>query len=796
MHDLPPPILEYLCTLIVDKRSLAYLQTNKGGCLSDWGGNLVAYGITGLRKGLPIGEQVIFLEGLLPLQDSPVLLPCVETSSGLFADIHILSGEDGNWVLLLDATPEELQRRLFHQKANDLSLRYEQQSKILEQYAYGAAHEPLLDSLFTVLNIVLLERQETGSFRLLGSLPEWFFHLYPDAASRHEDLKPGERFLVLENFIIDAEQFWQEHGTGRLRSGLWMETDWSGKECSLEASAVCVQERKILLIELLDVVFAEKQSLIQKAREHSLQHHYLETRLQKLLNQLCVGIFRSTVDGRLLEANPAFLRILNLGFAQKTQPQDLRELCSQLEDKSQVTNRPLEQREFQLRRPDDSPFWVLLTATRSMTAAGEMVIDGLLEDITERKLAEEARKEEATVVAALSRVGWEMIALLDTPTILNRLCQLTTEALGCDVSRTFLWQPKEDVFVPISGYGDMPEEWETIKLLKIPRTKIMSLFSHRDSEDVVQQTLSPYQDLSVTKLQKQFNATAGLYIALRRGGTIIGCLSASYCGGNKHFTPHQERIARGIAHLASMALQNARLIEELEHTNRLKEEFLAMFSHELRTPLGIIMGYSDLLLDGTFGFLTTEQTDIMQRMNKRAQELFALITSILDLNRLQKGQFPLDFTDISLSNLLREIETETQDWFKMPNLHAVWNIPPDPLFVHTDPLKLKIVIKNLIHNAVKFTEQGSINVDVHPCTSGVEICVSDTGIGIAPEMLPVIFEPYRQAVTSLSRHYGGLGLGLHIVRQLLELLGGTVSVKSEVGHGSTFRVQIPTEQTK
>jgi len=437
-----------------------------------------------------------------------------------------------------------------------------------------------------------------------------------------------------------------------------------------------------------------------------------------------------------------------------------------------------------------------LTATRSMTATGETVIDGLIEDISERKHAEEARKEEAAVVEALSRVGWEMIALLDTPAILNRLCQLTTEALGCDASHTFLWQPEEDVFVLMSGYGDLSEEWETLRLLKIPRAKVMGLFSRLDSEDVVQQTLSTHQDLLVAELQKQFNTTAGLYIALHRGRTIIGCLSASYRGRSEHFTPQQERIARGIAQLASMALQNARLVEELERANRLKEEFLAMCSHELRTPLSVIMGYNDLLRDGTFGSLTTEQTDILRRVDKNAQELFALITTLLDLSRLQVGQLPLDFSDISLPNLLREIETETQDWFEKPGLHAVWNIAPEPLLVHTDPLKLKIVIKNLIRNAVKFTEQGSITVDVHLCMGGVEICVSDTGIGIAPEVLPIVFEPFRQADSSTTRHYSGLGLGLYIVRQLLELLGGTITVESKVGHGSTFRVLIPTEQTK
>src|ERR1043166_4235218 len=115
------------------------------------------------------------------------------------------------------------------------------------------------------------------------------------------------------------------------------------------------------------------------------------------------------------------------------------------------------------------------------------------------------------------------------------------------------------------------------------------------------------------------------------------------------------------------------------------------------------MGYSDLLLDGTFGALTEEQTDNMWRLDKKAEELFALITAILDLNRLQRGQLPLDFTNVSLPNLLREIETETQDWFKKPNLQVVWNIAPEPLLMRTDSLKLKIVIKNLIHNAVKFT---------------------------------------------------------------------------------------------
>jgi hypothetical protein len=129
--------------------------------------------------------------------------------------------------------------------------------------------------LIAALDLVVMERLEDGSFRIIGITPEWFMRLYPDAAARRNKLQPEQDLLFLENFLIDAEAFWQENRTGRLKSGPWSEIDPAGNECHLEASAVCLQIGKVLLIELLGTAYEEQRTLMQKARATSLQHHQL-----------------------------------------------------------------------------------------------------------------------------------------------------------------------------------------------------------------------------------------------------------------------------------------------------------------------------------------------------------------------------------------------------------------------------------------------------------------------------------------------------------------------------------------
>jgi signal transduction histidine kinase len=260
----------------------------------------------------------------------------------------------------------------------------------------------------------------------------------------------------------------------------------------------------------------------------------------------------------------------------------------------------------------------------------------------------------------------------------------------------------------------------------------------------------------------------------------------------------RQRAVKGLAwareledKVAERTQELRRLYDEAQAASRLKSEFLATISHELRTPLVAVLGYTELLLDGEFGSLQPEQDNALQRVYQRGQELLEVINATLDVSRLEAGPITLDLKTLDTTAFLTELQGELQGLAGNGAVRLEWDIPPALPAIPTDPGKLKIVLRNLIRNAVKFTERGHVRVQAQPCEGGIELCVSDTGIGIAPEMLPVIFEPFRQVDGADTRRYGGVGLGLYLVRRLVDLLGGKVSVDSSVGHGSTFRVRLP-----
>ena len=235
--------------------------------------------------------------------------------------------------------------------------------------------------------------------------------------------------------------------------------------------------------------------------------------------------------------------------------------------------------------------------------------------------------------------------------------------------------------------------------------------------------------------------------------------------------------------------------EAAEAASRTKSEFLATMSHELRTPLSVVIGYTDILSRGTFGPLMEQEVGALRMIRRNAFELLDLITAILDLSRLEAGRLPLAMKEIQVPALLGEVKAETQGVWEQSSLTFVWHVADKLPLLRTDPGKLKMVLKNLLGNAVKFTEQGSIVVEAQGQQDGIAISVSDTGIGIPPAEMKNIFEPFVQVDHSATRRYGGIGLGLHIVKRLLEMLGGTIEVQSTVGHGSTFRVWLPSDSS-
>jgi len=419
-----------------------------------------------------------------------------------------------------------------------------------------------------------------------------------------------------------------------------------------------------------------------------------------------------------------------------------------------------------------------------------------LRDVTARARAAEVVQAEAQVSAALVRVGRELTAVLDSPVMLDRLCQLTAAVLACDCSHLLLWKPEEDVFVPVAAYGDTAEQWETLRVLTVPRKAISRLLVRLEQEEAPQVMTGGSQKLLPTRLAREFGSEASLYLGLRRGERIVGILTAGRRRRREAFSVQQQRIAHGIAQSASLALAHDRTLEELKRANSSKTDFLATMSHELRTPLSVIMGYTRLLLDGDFGRLKAGQADILWKIDKSARELLDLITATLEVSRLETKEPALELQEVRLAELLRELEHETRGLREKPGLSFVWRVDAQLPPVHTDRTKLKVVLKHLIDNAAKFTEAGRITVDAHVKGEGVEIAVADTGAGIAPEVLPVIFDIFRQGAGPLTRQYEGIGLGLYVVRRTVELLGGSVSVESEVGRGSTFSVWVPNSEER
>jgi len=398
--------------------------------------------------------------------------------------------------------------------------------------------------------------------------------------------------------------------------------------------------------------------------------------------------------------------------------------------------------------------------------------------------------EDAAVSAALARVGEELIASVDMPLLLERLCRVTTEVLGSDVSYTFLRDDEQGAFLRTASFGDPPQVDEALRTVPIRDADTPGLVAALERARVL--VLRPEDGVIPTPLWDVYGTRCTIAIALVHGIRLVGAQAASFRRADGTFGPRQVRIAHGIAQLASLAIANARLVGELESASRIKSDFVATISHELRTPLNVIIGYTDLLLCEDFGALADPQADILRRVLGSATELRHLIEATLDLSRLESGTVALRIEDVDLRTWLAEVRDETAPLCdRKPDLDVRWHAAVPDAPVRCDAVKLKVIVKNLIGNALKFTQQGWVTVALEVTDGTLTITVGDTGIGMTPEVRGVIFDAFRQGDPSLTRSYGGVGLGLYIVRRLVESLHGQITVESAPGAGSTFRVTVP-----
>ncbi len=255
----------------------------------------------------------------------------------------------------------------------------------------------------------------------------------------------------------------------------------------------------------------------------------------------------------------------------------------------------------------------------------------------------------------------------------------------------------------------------------------------------------------------------------------------------------EDRVASATGELEERNRQLEWQSRELERAYRLKSEFLASMSHELRTPINALLGYTSLMRDRIYGDISKRQGEALDRMFAASQHLLELVNDVLDLAKIEAGKMPVHLEQVDVVALIQELSATVEPMVRQKRLEYRVELAPDLPVLETDRTRVKQILLNLLSNAVKFTHEGEIRVTARlaPGGGGAEVEVGDTGIGIDPESLENIWEDFRQVDQSSTREYGGTGLGLSITRKLLDLLGGSVRVESELGEGSVFTVRLP-----
>jgi signal transduction histidine kinase len=403
--------------------------------------------------------------------------------------------------------------------------------------------------------------------------------------------------------------------------------------------------------------------------------------------------------------------------------------------------------------------------------------------------ASAVQQEETEIAAALLDVAQALDANLGAPDMLERVNELALGLLGCDMCGTYIWNEEAAAFRLRASTGVPPAIRDEIADMDFTVDTLPIVAVLREGQPF-EVTAPEGQDLIPPDLMRRWQFASVLYTPLVRRGETIGVVAYARRERTGPFSKKQHRLAAGIAHATTIALQNARLIADLQAASRLKSDFVATMSHELRTPLNVITGYTELIHDGTFGELPDALLDTVGRIRRSALELIELVNATLDLGRLEAGRDAAIIAPVDLCDLLDEIRREAETLIA-PGVQLRNDDGGVPGLVLTDRVKLKTILKNLVGNALKFTPSGRVAVTAIYDHGELIVQVADTGIGIPADGLPVIFDMFRQLDGSHTRRYGGVGLGLYIVRRLVSLLGGTVEVQSAPGAGSTFTVRLP-----
>jgi PAS domain S-box-containing protein len=298
------------------------------------------------------------------------------------------------------------------------------------------------------------------------------------------------------------------------------------------------------------------------------------------------------------------------------------------------------------------------------------------------------------------------------------------------------------------------------------------------------------KDEEQLRIVRELGLFSWMIVPLRSRGRVLGAVSFVSSDSQRRFTEVDLRQADEFARRAAVAIDNAMLYRDAQDANRAKDEFLATLSHELRTPMTSILGWARLL---RMGLPADEAVDAVEAIEKSALVQAQLIDDILDVSRIISGKLRVDPQPVDLRMIAEAALTTVHPAAHAKNIEILTSYPPAVPAVAGDEGRLQQVIWNLLSNAIKFTPRGgTVTLRIAVAGSLLRLTVQDTGEGISPDFLPHVFEAFRQQDSSTTRIHGGIGLGLAIVRYIVELHGGRTTVESAgAGKGSTFTVDLP-----
>ncbi|MBI5953747.1 MAG: PAS domain S-box protein [Chloroflexi bacterium] len=555
----------------------------------------------------------------------------------------------------------------------------------------------------------------------------------------------------------------------------------------------------------------------RKEAEEALAHS--EQAYRTLFENLPIGLYRTSADGVFLDANPALARMF--GYTEResllgrnvvdfyVDPADDERFRREIENVNTISNF-----EAEYRRADGTTLWTEdhIRAVRD-EAERMLFYEGSLIDITERKQAEKATQYYTNQLKAVNAAAARLQKLYSPQVLANEVIKTLEDILHYTYGAVLLIEESGERLstFALGTEGRKEEEAAALKggldRQEIrPGRGIIGWVAQTGEKVRVGDVRHDKRYLAVRE-----NIRSELCVPLKAGESIIGVVNVESVRPDA-YSETDESVLETVAAQISVAIQNARLFEqvrqqsaeleqrvqertaELVRANRAKDEFLANMSHELRTPLNGIMGFAEMLMQGTRGPVSEKQAQDLGIIHSSGQHLLGLINDILDISKIEAGNFELHSEVVPLNSVCQSSLAFIRQLAQKKSI-TVEYLPAAPAaMIFADPKRLKQILVNLLNNAVKFTpERGNIKLEVREDieASQVQFSVTDNGIGIAPENLQKLFEPFVQLDSSLSRQHEGTGLGLSLVKKLVELHGGSVEVESELDRGSCFRVNIP-----